>query len=312
MALVPIIAGIACAVYAGAARWREAIRNTDARFALLLVGFAVLPVLVVIVLDSTLYNGWRHMFFLYAPLCPLAALGARRIWAALSDRNPRFRLALGALAALGIAAVVVQMVRLHPYQSDYFNLLVNRNVSGQYEVDYWDLSRRDALEWLLETYPDQHLIVRGEIESRWDLDRNLFIMPEEDRRRISVREELAHFHIAESGENPFWTREVYGAPMVAVMDTRAATESAYRAAHETAAALEPVAESGFDMFTWTARRSSTSKSRARRGTPVGAFFCPPSPSRRTICRLNSRRSAWTTRRSISNSGFKARFSTASA
>ena len=247
-ALVPIIAGIACAIYAGAARWREAIRNTDARFALLLVGFAVLPVLVIIVLDSTLYNGWRHMFFLYAPLCPLAALGARRIWAALSDRNPRWRLALGTLAALGIAAVVVQMVRLHPYQSDYFNLLVNRNVSGQYVVDYWDLSRRDALEWLLETYPDLHLIVRGEAASRWDLDRNLFIMPEEDRRRISVREELAHFHIAESGENPVWTREVYGVPMVAVMDTRAATESAYRAARETAAALEPVAESGFDIY----------------------------------------------------------------
>ena len=247
-ALVPIIAGIACATYAGAARWRDAIRNTDARFALLLVGFAVLPVLVIIVLDSTLYNGWRHMFFLYAPLCPLAALGARRIWAALSDKNPRYRLALGALAAVGIAAVVVQMVRLHPYQSDYFNLLVNRNVSGQYVVDYWDLSRRDALEWLLETYPDLHLIVRGEAASRWDLDRNLFIMPEEDRRRISVREELAHFHIAESGENPVWTREVYGVPMVAVMDTRAATESAYRAAHETAAALEPVAESGFDIY----------------------------------------------------------------
>ena len=247
-ALVPIIAGIACATYAGAARWRDAIRNTDARFALLLVGFAVLPVLVIIVLDSTLYNGWRHMFFLYAPLCPLAALGARRIWAALSDKNPRYRLALGALAAVGIAAVVVQMVRLHPYQSDYFNLLVNRNVSGQYVVDYWDLSRRDALEWLLETYPDLHLIVRGEAASRWDLDRNLFIMPEEDRRRISVREELSHFHIAESGENPVWTREVYGVPMVAVMDTRAATESAYRAAYEAAAASKPIAESGFDVY----------------------------------------------------------------
>ena len=247
-ALVPIIAGIACAIYAGAARWREAIRNTDARFALLLVAFAVLPVLVIIVLDSTLYNGWRHMFFLYAPLCPLAALGARRIWSALSDRNPRWRLALGALAALGIAAVVVQMVRLHPYQSDYFNLLVNRNVSGQYVVDYWDLSRRDALEWLAATYPDQYLIVRGEAASGWDLHRNLFIMPEEDRFRMYVRDELPHFHIAESGENPVWTREVYGVPMVAVMDTRAATESAYRAAYEAAAASKPIAESGFDVY----------------------------------------------------------------
>ena len=248
VALVPIIAGMACAVYAGAARWRDATRSADARFALLLVAFAVLPVLVVIALDSTLYNGWRHMFFLYAPLCPLAALGARRIASALAGRDRRFRIALGALAAVGLAAVVVQMIRLHPYQSDYFNLLVNRNVAGQYVVDYWDLARREALEWLLETYPDEHLIVRGESASRWDLDANLFIMPEEDRRRISVRDELPHFHIAQSGENPVWTREVYGVPIIAVMDMRAATEAAYRDAYARAAALEPVAESRFDVY----------------------------------------------------------------
>ena len=34
-----------------------------------------LPVQAVVLLDSTVYNGWRHLYFLYAPFCLLATEG---------------------------------------------------------------------------------------------------------------------------------------------------------------------------------------------------------------------------------------------
>ena len=54
---------------------RTALGNTDLRFGFLLLACLTLPVVAIIALGSHLYNGWRHVYFLHAPLCCLAALG---------------------------------------------------------------------------------------------------------------------------------------------------------------------------------------------------------------------------------------------
>ena len=51
------------------------LRNTRLRFEGLLLACCVLPVLAVVLLDATTYNGWRHLYFLYAPFCLLATGG---------------------------------------------------------------------------------------------------------------------------------------------------------------------------------------------------------------------------------------------
>ena len=61
------------------------IINTDLRFGLLLAGCVALPVAAAILLDSNLYNGWRQLYFLYGPVCLLAAIGLSRL-ASLAGR----------------------------------------------------------------------------------------------------------------------------------------------------------------------------------------------------------------------------------
>ena len=56
-----------------------ALRDRDLRFRILLLGCFVMPVLAVIALQSNIYNGWRHMYFLWAPFCLLAAVGLHTI-----------------------------------------------------------------------------------------------------------------------------------------------------------------------------------------------------------------------------------------
>ena len=56
---------------------RAALGNTDLRFGLLLVACLTLPALAIIVLGSYMYNDWRHVYFLHAPLCCLAGLGVQ-------------------------------------------------------------------------------------------------------------------------------------------------------------------------------------------------------------------------------------------
>ena len=247
VALALALAGASIALFAGAARWRSVWRNSPERFALALVAFAIAPIAAVIALNSHVYDGWRHMYFIYAPMCLLAALALERMAAALRSM-PRLRMGVYALAAASIALVAVQMVRLHPYQFIYFNAFASgrENLGETYEMDYWGIGRREALEWLLDAYPDRHMIVRTDLASRWDLDRNLYIIPEEDRRRVSVRAELPHFHITDNGDNPAWSREIYGVPIVSVVDTRAETEAAYRDAYARARESEPIARADFD------------------------------------------------------------------
>ena len=250
IALALALVGAASVLYAGAARWRLALGNSPERFGLLIAGCAVAPIIAVVALNSNIYGGWRQMYFIYAPMCMLAALGLRRLLSAL-DSKPRARIGVCALAALGLAAVAGQMVWLHPYQNEYFSPLANPydgRIGERYNMDYWDVSRKEALEWLVETYPDERrLIVKTDVASHWDLDRNLFIMPESQRQRVAVRAELPHFHIAETGDDPIWTREVYGSPIVMVLDKRAETEAAYRDAYERALESEPIARALFNV-----------------------------------------------------------------
>ena len=109
------------------------LRNTPLRFELLIVACFVLPVLAAIVLRPTLYNGWRHFYFLWAPFVLLATSGLRALTDAVRLLRPRFLPAwvpiavAGGLAALCLAASVVALARLWPHPYLYFNVLVNRS-----------------------------------------------------------------------------------------------------------------------------------------------------------------------------------------
>jgi len=50
------------------------------------------------------------------------------------------------------------MVRAHPLQNVYFNALAGKNWKSKFDVDYWGLSNRMALEYILER--DQARVVR--------------------------------------------------------------------------------------------------------------------------------------------------------
>ena len=106
------------------------LRNTPLRFELLVGACFVLSVLAVVVLQPTLYAGWRHFYFLWAPFVLLAASGLRTLAEALEGAGRRFlplevpaAAVVAALAVLGLGAIAVEMARMHPFQDRYFNVL---------------------------------------------------------------------------------------------------------------------------------------------------------------------------------------------
>ncbi len=188
-ALLLALAGAAAVVRRGAARPRDMLRNTGLRFEWLLLACLTLPPAAVVALNSNLYNGWRQMYFLYAPLCLLAACGLRELLAAA--RRPWARRATGVLAAAALAGMAVDVVRLHPHQAAYFNFLVDRStperLRARYAMLYWAAEYREGLEYLLARHPDETLYV-GSI-AEWRLRINRAILPAAARDRIVLASE---------------------------------------------------------------------------------------------------------------------------
>ena len=227
------------------ARWRDALANSAFRFGLLALACLTMPVAAAVALNSNLYDDWRQMYFLYAPICVLAAFGLR----ALADiPRPSLRAGAFAAAALGIAVAAIQMIYLHPYQNDYFNSLVDKSgLADRWQMDYYDTSYRGAIEALLTMQPTGRVTAQGPL----DLQFNLMIIPEGDRGRITANPNFPSFRVSNrnSRNAAVWSREVYGVPIVFILDARAESAAAHRAAYAAARASEPVASAGgFDMY----------------------------------------------------------------
>ena len=115
-----------------------------------LSAIALLPIALVIVQHSTLYDGVRHLLFIYPVIVVLAAAG----WtAALSRRDPLVRRITAVLLVLGLVNILTFTVRAHPNESAYFNELVGgpKGAFSKYDMDYWGNCVLQAVGWSAKT-----------------------------------------------------------------------------------------------------------------------------------------------------------------
>jgi hypothetical protein len=133
------------------ARLRQPAGQLDA----LLLGWLLGPLVLVLGLHSILYDGWRHLYFIYPALLLLAVRGAQWLWQRRQRGGGWRRLALGAAALAGAeaATTATRMVLMHPQQQAYFSYLPGRAVEQLFERDYWGLSFRQGLEYLVAQQP---------------------------------------------------------------------------------------------------------------------------------------------------------------
>ena len=256
-ALLLALAGAAAVVRRGVARPRDVLRNTGLRFEWLLLACLTLPPAGVVALQTNIYDGWRQMYFLYAPLCLLAVCGLRGLLAAAG--RPWARRGTWVLAAAALAGMAADIVRLHPHQAAYFNFLVDRSTPERlrmrYDVLYWGTEHREGLEHLLARHPDETLTVDAANDS-W-LRNNRAILPAAARDRIVRAGEAGRavdFFVS-TARRPrvpsppslgvLYTRRIYGSTVLTVkaVDLSRVEEAAAapaRAAYRAAAAGEPL------------------------------------------------------------------------
>lgn len=111
----------------------------------------LLPFLYAVIARPTIYNGWRHMYFLYGPMLVLAAYGLQRLWNWLRGLGKPYLQRFGAvLLALCMVYTGTIMTLAHPNEYSYYNiLLIHKDLPNFLELDYWNVSVLQTLRSLL-------------------------------------------------------------------------------------------------------------------------------------------------------------------
>ncbi|NDC39212.1 MAG: hypothetical protein EBZ48_14395, partial [Proteobacteria bacterium] len=166
----------------------------------------VLPVALVLITRATLYDGWRHLFFIFPLVLYFAVVGFEAILSILQlERFNRVRRYLfpvvvaTPLLSLGILAGTLR--ELHPLQNVYFNFVAAPNARENFELDYWGISHLQILRYLLATDSTSPILVSAtEPAARF----NTKFLPESDRNRIAFRPvgNRAHYFLTTHRFNP--------------------------------------------------------------------------------------------------------------
>ncbi len=274
--LLLALAGAAAAAYRAAAHAGAILRNTQLRFELLVASCAILPIAAVVITRPVLYDDWRQVYFLWGPLCLLAALGLRQISIGLGKAlAPRpatiVRYGLAGLVVIAIASVVVPVIRLHPYQYVYFNLLVDRTtpeyLKTQYVMDYVSSAHYEGYQYILETHPVEMINVRrvgSDLRNMRDLE--MFPQSVQSRFNFSDNTDADYYVLSPYFLNRthdglidvllppvIYSKQVYNSTIMTVVTPHlsrvdASIADTYREIYRTATLREPTRRGNFDLY----------------------------------------------------------------
>ncbi|MDR0970849.1 MAG: phospholipid carrier-dependent glycosyltransferase [Bacteroidales bacterium] len=119
----------------------------------------VFPIFWIVINNSNVYGGWRHAIFAYPPLVGLAALGI--------DYFKKGKLQIIILSAFGLLTIppIYHIVKNHPYEYVYFNELSGgmEKAYGNYELDYYYHSLREASLWVIDNAQKDSLTLGDKI-----------------------------------------------------------------------------------------------------------------------------------------------------
>ncbi|MBS1774133.1 MAG: glycosyltransferase family 39 protein [Bacteroidetes bacterium] len=141
------------------------IRKESGLFPLVVIAFgALFPLVYMIYKNSTVYDTWRHVFFVYPFWVVAGAFG----WDILTTfiKNEKQSWIPNAVAIAGLLPAIIWTVRSHPNQYVYFNELQGgaKGAYGYYDLDYYQNSGKQAADWIeknIKPIPGKKILLRS-------------------------------------------------------------------------------------------------------------------------------------------------------
>jgi hypothetical protein len=144
----------------------------------LIIFWFFIPLVRFMVPDASVIDGIRHFEEVIFPLSVMAAVGAYAVWKyfshlAIKQLNHRNINLIGKLSLIILIIYLISNIVLyHPYQLNYYNELVGgiRGALGKYDMDYWGISQKKAIEWLNANAPANakiHIVMSADVAAKY-------------------------------------------------------------------------------------------------------------------------------------------------
>lgn len=129
--------------------WIGSRKNDAFKWAIFI--WAVAPLVAIIGLEATVYDTWRHIYFIYPAWIIMGVEVVRFSYQNL--KLSMVRKAGIAILSLAIGANLYWSASNYRNMQCYFNPLFRTEAALNYEYDFWGLSYLESLEWVMEQNP---------------------------------------------------------------------------------------------------------------------------------------------------------------
>ena len=139
--------------------YKDIWRGEKEKIFLFIFFTVVIPILSIHLFNSIIYNGWRHLYFLFPCFILIGIYFVDRMALIYSKK----KMIVISTVILGIICTnnLYNLIRLHPYQYVYFNSVFEKNANKLFEIDYWGVSNKDALAKIIKNNLERDKIVVG-------------------------------------------------------------------------------------------------------------------------------------------------------
>lgn len=150
-------------------------------FMFFMLSSVLIPFLAVITLKSVLYDGWRHLFFLYPFIALIAAYGFVEIFEKVKEHKAFKSIPSKFILILFLfISPATAFNSLFPLAQTYFNPLVNDPLLS-FEGEYWGNSYLEGLNFILNTDTSTNIKIVSNTPS---LGNNILILNTRDKARF--------------------------------------------------------------------------------------------------------------------------------
>lgn len=126
-------------------------------FEILNLFIIILPLILLPIIGSVVYDGWRHIYFIYPSIVFMGIIGVHFFTKKLNLKWFKY------LIYIYLCFLSFEIINIHPHQQVYFN-----EISGKYqkeylrenfEMDYWGIAYKQAIEKILIKNPEKSITI---------------------------------------------------------------------------------------------------------------------------------------------------------
>ena len=158
-------------------------RSENERNILFILFTVLTPLMLIYFFNSVIYNGWRHLYFIYPALILIGISFLINI--NFIYLKNKIKIILYLLLISVCLNNIFNLIKLHPYQYVYFNYFFQEKANSLFEIDYWGVSNKSSLEKIFLDNPNKDKIVIG-VASFTDLYLSKKMLPNHMQKKIII------------------------------------------------------------------------------------------------------------------------------